>query len=522
MYNIQQADIQILKQRSRNIHTKIQLLSNSMAVLDEIQGAFIDGTVSIDNSSAIRRTFDGTILVKDSSYTVAETTKVWMDKRIRVMIGLLYIRTKEIRWYSLGVYRFSENSFTFDATTKTLKISCLDLMSGLNGELGGALIGEKTKVPMGSNIRDAIVKTVTQLGNCSKFRISYRNDTVPYDLEWGAGVEVWTILEELRDLYYSYEMFFDEDTFVCQRVPMNNGEPVAVNHEVFDDLVISENLTNSFSEVKNVIEVFGDTTQSDYYAAASSYSNGVYTIKTDHAQVKDGRKFSFLAPSGNPSHCSVKIVNVEPTSAGASQTHEVTYGPFDLCRSSVDDTGSDVLLDGGIMKKDKYYVVKLNKNKMYFIGQTQIHSMVRLVGKMPDVKQAEKYKETFACDNIGYVVNPESPFTIEKIGERVKVCSGGEYEKICTDELAMQRAEYELYVGSRLTDTLSVECILIPWLDVNQKVEYTAHLADKKEVRQYMVSNISMNIGSGTMTVNMARFYPFYPNTVKLPPDITN
>lgn len=66
---------------------------------------------------------------------------------------------------------------------------------------------------------------------------------------------------------------------VCQRVPMDNGEPVVLDNTVFDDCVISESLTNSFSEVKNVIEVWGETTKSNYYSDNSSYENGVYTFR---------------------------------------------------------------------------------------------------------------------------------------------------------------------------------------------------------------------------------------------------
>lgn len=68
MYDVQQVDVDILRQRAKTIYTKIQLLNEDMLVMDEIQGAFIDGSVSIDSGSDIRRTFDGTILVKDDSY----------------------------------------------------------------------------------------------------------------------------------------------------------------------------------------------------------------------------------------------------------------------------------------------------------------------------------------------------------------------------------------------------------------------------------------------------------------------
>ena len=520
MYDVQQTDLDLLRQRVKTIYTKIQLLNDQMNVLDEIEGAFIDGSVSIDSTSDIRRTFDGTILVKDSSYMTAETSRVWLDRKIKVFIGFLHQRTNEVKWYSLGIYNFCDNSFTYDATTKTLKVSCLDLMSGLNGELGGTLIGSETQIPEGSDIRDAMVKTVTSLGGVRRYRIGYQTSTVPYDMSWDTGTTVWEILEELRDLYYSYEMFFDEDTFVCQRVPMNNEEPLVLTNDVFDKCVISESLTNSFSEVKNVIEVWGETTKSDYYSDSGEYADGVYTFKVTGAQVKDNKKFSFLAPATNPGECAVKIINTETNPDTGAKTDK-TYGPYKLYRSSVDDTGEDVLLDAGTMEAEKYYVVKLKKDRMYFVGQTQIHAMARLVNELPSAEQAKKDKADFACDNIGYVVNPESPFTIDKIGERIKVCSSGDYEKIYTDELALQRAEYEIYVGSRLTDSISVECILIPWLDVNQKISYKPHMSTVTEPQQYMVSSLSFDLNSGTMTVKMAHFYPYYPNTVQLVPTET-
>ena len=524
MYDVQQQDIDLLRQRTKTIYTKIQLMNSKFMVIDEIQGVFIDGSISIDSGSDVRSTFDATILVKDDSYITAEKARIWIDKHVRVFIGFLNQRTGETVWYPKGVYNFNDNSFTYDSTTRTLKISCLDLVSTLNGTLGGTLIGNETQIPKDSNIRDAIIKTVTQLGQCSSYRIGYQNATVPYDMSWDTGSSVWDVLTELRDLYYSYEMFFDEDTFVCQRVPMDNGEPVVLDNTIFDDCVISESLTNSFSEVRNVIEVWGETTKSNYYADTSSYANNVYTFKVTGASITNGKKFSFLAPQTNTGYCQVQIVNTE-ADANTGAKKDVVYGPYPLYRSEVSDTGADQYLSAGTMENGKYYVIKFKKEnnvpKFIFVGQTQIHAMARLVEKTPTAEQAAKDKVNFACDNIGYVVNPESPFTLEKIGERIKVCNGGDYEKIYTDELALQRAEYELYLGSRLTDSISVECLLIPWLDVNQKISYTAHMADVKEPRQYMISSINFDLGSGTMTVKMARFYPYYPNTVVLVPTYT-
>ena len=161
-------------------------------------------------------------------------------------------------------------------------------------------------------------------------------------------------------------------------------------------------------------------------------------------------------------------------------------------------------------------MVKLGKEKVYFVGQTQIHALAKLVDKLPTAAEAAADKVAENCDNIGYIVNPESPFTVQKLGRKVKVLSGSDCDGISTDELALERAEYEIYKRARLTDHISLQMILIPWLDVNKKVEYIPYSKLDNEVYQYIVSEIEMSFTEGTMNVTMSRFYPFYPNTVQL------
>ena len=128
-----------------------------------------------------------------------------------------------------------------------------------------------------------------------------------------------------------------------------------------------------------------------------------------------------------------------------------------------------------------------------------------------------------ACDVLEFVSTKDptdttgmyqSPFTIEKIGRRNNICSGGDYDNITTDDLALQRAEYENWKSCRLTDAVSVDMIMIPWLDVNKKIGYTMRSGkpgEKHEPSEYIVKDISMSLGSGTMTINMQKFYPYYP-----------
>lgn len=510
MYDVQQIDVDVLFQKQKNIYTKVQLLNSDFTVSDEIQGVVTSGSLKVSSESDIRRTIEMTILVKNRGYIVAEDSRIWANKYIRVYIGYYVIRTKEIRWYPVGVFMFNENNYVYNSTTRELQMSCVDLVGMLDDTLSGQLVGLETQVKEGESIRNVIMRTATQLGGVQRYSITYQNSEVPYDMSWDTGASVWEILTELRDLYYSYEMFFDEDLFVCQRVPMNNQEPVILTSDIMNRLVIDESLDNSFSDVRNIVEIWGDSTRADYYSESVSFSGTTYTINVENVNLTSGRKISFIAPNSNPANTKIYI------SSKNSDGQTKTFGPFLLYRGSVDENGADMVAQKGIIEKGKYYVVKLGKEKVYFVGQTQIHALAKLVDKLPTAAEAAADKVAENCDNIGYIVNPESPFTVQKLGRKVKVLSGSDCDGISTDELALERAEYEIYKRARLTDHISLQMILIPWLDVNKKVEYIPYSKLDNEVYQYIVSEIEMSFTEGTMNVTMSRFYPFYPNTVQL------
>ena len=77
--------------------------------------------------------------------------------------------------------------------------------------------------------------------------------------------------------------------------------------------------------------------------------------------------------------------------------------------------------------------------------------------------------------------------------------------------MAQQRADYELWKRTRLEDSINLSCVPIPWLDVNQVVNYTPH--NSNESHQYIIKSISTEYGdSATQTINMIRYYPLYPD----------
>ena len=79
-----------------------------------------------------------------------------------------------------------------------------------------------------------------------------------------------------------------------------------------------------------------------------------------------------------------------------------------------------------------------------------------------------------------------------------------DYDQLYSDDLCFNQAEYLTYQSTALQDTMNIECLIIPWLEVNQKIEYTSRQTNKTD--QYMIKNFSWSSLSGTMSMTIYKF----------------
>lgn len=102
----------------------------------------------------------------------------------------------------------------------------------------------------------------------------------------------------------------------------------------------------------------------------------------------------------------------------------------------------------------------------------------------------------------------DSPYNIDKIGTINYIVND---ERIYSNDLARQRANYELFLHARMNDTINLEIVPIYWLnDVNIKINYTnAEIGIEGE---YLIKSmeIPLNISS-SMTINAIKVYPKEP-----------
>ena len=476
---INQNDYNIVKQPYITQYIKLYILNFEYNKVDEISGNLISCSVSIDSNSDIRRTCNVSLVVNDTSFDIQSGSKIWMDKYIQPYIGYQNIYTGEIQWYNQGIYLINQPSWAYSATNNTLSFQGVDLMSKLTGLRNGNLPGLPTVIAQGENVREAIIATIG-LGGFTKYVVSEcLNEIdgkeviqeVPYDIKIDTGGTLYDILSKLRDILPQYQIYFDVNgVFHYELIPSGEDDPVLVDDDIWDAVLIDESVSTDFESVKNEIVVLGRSHDITNFPSEISIngSNVTMTIASIH-ELADGTMIGFVLPNDLNSETGIYL-NVNGS------------GIVTLVNSAGTKINS--------LSKDDYYVAVYKsvdgQNSWLFLGHQQANATWQ-----------DK--------------NPDSPFYVNgTVGTIREVLSGGEYDNIQSDELALERAKVEIYWKCRLNDSIQLSCIPIPWLDVNTIITHADR--DTTEQDRYMIKTIQMDYSvENVMTISAITLYPFYP-----------
>ena len=557
-YTIENEDMNLIRQMVVHSYVKIEILNDNGTIKDSIEGIISGGSSNIDGTSDIRRTCNFTIIPTiNQEIRVNEESYIWLNKAIKMEVGIENLRTKEVKWWSQGYYLFTDTNGTYDANTNTLQVNCADFMVLFDGSRNGALGQYQIQIPAYKEnpdtgevieynyIRDAIIETVSQLGRVTRIQvddvgeykglqeknpdgyIAYRQanptwNCIPYDLEFNMDTTVLEILKTLRDLYPNYETFFDENNvFVCRMKPSGYNDPISLTNQQLQSILISENTESTqltFSEVKNISEVWGEVIEADFYTEEGvTYSNNTYIVPneayvdasgTNEAKYYNGDTIAFKVSQTNLAQPKVNIQN--------------------LGAISIYDGENSAPLKAGVLIANRTYTFKIkrmivsgqNVVRAIYLGQYQPHAMTVLLSQehsgqnytTKDGVTVELYSPEYfyqlydvSPSALTRVINPDSPFTIEKIGSILDV---DDRPNCISDDLALAQSNYNNFVSTRLTDNITITTLLIPFLDVNLKVEYKP--ANSDEVNQYIIDSIAHDFDNGTSRITMHRFYPLY------------
>lgn len=531
---IDESDIKALRLKSKVAYCKVEILNSDYKTIDMLEGSILSGNYSINSESAIRRTCNITMVLNKKS-VFNET--LYYNNFLKVYLGFNSIKNNNILYYCMGIYAFEKESFKYDPSTNEVSFSLSDLCSLLDNEHYGTdygalsssiyAINPKTgEREILQNIVKKLLKEFSENNQClgkpkinfnncrispigrangrgddyEKLGYEYRWDELPYDLDFSADSSFLDKLTQIKDLYGVYEFFFDVDgNFIFQEIPHTDDDMVALDNDIVSELVLSESTDRNIYDVKNVIEVWGKSVDisKEYRMAEGTYntSSGVYNVNIDNyaeSGYADGLKLALKVDKKNSAD--VSYININ--NLGAKKIIDKLTG---------EPIKADEFRDGITYIFEYSTNIDVPNGGFYYVCSYQIHAIAIMTNG--DAKLNESYyKEKYNTDNIVFITDKDNKYCIEYVGEIRKKYSGDKYANLESDVLAADYAKSKLEQLCRKTTSLSLEMIVVPWLDVNQKIEYKTQSSN--EIKTYITKSISGDLLSGKMSVSLMEFYP--------------
>ena len=470
MAEITQAQYSTAKQGHRNISIRIDLLNFSKQVIESIEGRVISGTLTSDANSNMRNTCDIQMVITDSSFNVEAEGKIWMDRYIQIYVGVEDVHTNQIVWTNKGIYLLNQPTYEYDAESNTLSFQGVDMMALLT-DMRGGILTEAYVIPAGSNVRDVIIAILSVNGFNEYVVVECENSDgsiqpVPYDMNFDVGSTWWDVLEALQSILPNYQMYFDVDgVFHYEPTPYKANEVVRMDDDIWRQNVISENVSYDFESVKNSVKVLGRTHSVNYFATDVTVNDATINLT---------------------------IPNLTELTDGALIGFALTQSVYGNIMLNVNNLGAVKM-----SKLDGRYVTSLAKGEYWTASYDASNQVWQFLGHVQAVGE-------WMDDN------PHSPFFVGNPAGAIKiVLYGGEYDNIMSDELATQRAEWEIYQRCRMNDSITLTSVPIYWAEVNWMVAYTPLGQDV--VNQYLIRSITTDLTyDGTQTYNLIRWYPYY------------
>lgn len=546
-------DWRIVHQNIIDLMVELKVYDSSDTLLDTLYGVVNGGKTNADASSAVRRTATFVIIPTKQITNLTEKSLVWLNKNVKVRLGILDLRTNERVWYNCGSYIYNDASTQYDESTNEMTINLSDWMLKLdgtvNGQVGGAITtiipayveNEITGEPISYNaIKDSLETVLSQLGGLSasdyevcdigeykampqynENYLVYRQkyplwNIIPYDLEFSTGETVYSIIEQLATLYPNYDAAYNEDgKFIVQMIPSAYSDDIVIPYHQIFDLVISESTQTDLTTIRNICEVWGETIDAEYFVdSVPMDENDIYTVTINgYESYNTGDRFAFVFSQASVGGQLLKINNLESLVIYKESNDEVVgIGDIDTTHIHVFKITTAYDDNGDFVKKLMWLGVDQAHGVNVLTDGTVVENGFTDSSGTYDLYSLAYYQHIFNCENVSLTTIVTSPFTVQKLGNRIDVKSGGEFANITSDELALERAEYENWKNCRLTDTVTITTKIMPFVQPYQKVSYIKN--GYKEKEQFIVQDCSHDLDNGTTTVTMYKFYPLYQDTI--------
>lgn len=533
---ITQKDILLLSQQHKQITVRLLLLDNSFTTIQELSGALRSLSLDINADSDVRRSGNVEIIPDFAGYDLVEQEFIpsWINRYMRVYLDYHFLPTGETLSYCIGTFVLDTKSFSFDPENNSLSISLVDLMATLDGTHGGEMGAEVITVKTGQTLQNAMSDLIRfsmeydplyndkgwkyedfQISPISEYRDSSK-DQVPYQLEFSDGCTVLEAITRIRDIYLGYETYFDEfGGFHCNRIPSCKNDSPVLTAEHFEKniTVYSENRDYAYTGIYNIAHVYGKVWEDiDSYADKdnctfdSSHTRATVTVEG----ITQYQENSYLALT-------------MPDEAGFYPA-EIAFNNLAACKVFMDtDKNAPSALRyfaPGETYIFRYETPPEEKGQFRCLGTSCANAFSILLSAEPSQEVIDQYRRLYHCSTVSFIIDPDNPFTVDKIGRRYKRLNDDTYSSLETSYEALDAAEYYLWQSARLANSISITCDVIPFLDVNQKFTYrhfkpfSSDSPNKTYTYITKQLSISINESEAQMTITASAFNELYPDII--------
>lgn len=239
----------------RKIHLTVEVIDKNNRTIETVEGLSTGGSVSVSNSSLIRRT-GGLSFVLFEELLPKKESILWMTNKIRVYAGIENMSSNSgITHFCLGTFYITEPQIEITSESRSISISLQDNMMRWEQEQ----IENKIEIEAGTPLHTAITQVMNLHGEFNTI-VDFTDLTVPYTLEYSEGTTVLEIITQLRDLYMDWECYYDIDgSFVFKKINIQreDGEPTSWRFDNEGDLITTFNQSFTYKNVKNRVVVIG-------------------------------------------------------------------------------------------------------------------------------------------------------------------------------------------------------------------------------------------------------------------------
>lgn len=492
------------------------------------------------------------------------------NNRVKIIGGVFY--------WLIGTFTFVSPNYTYSATDRTLSISCADYMCEYDGTKNGQLHGTwvigapETEAQLQNNmsnqfkinavasyytdrknpdgtrmvksymgIKQAILATLIFAGIAPEGSTEFEGDTysitgysyndantVPHDLEFQVGSTYLNIWNSLAELYSNYEFFFDVNgKFIWREIPTGKDNDVVLTNKYIDQWLISEQHNNSFQGIYNYTEVWGKSIElslSDRYTDTSNYDNGTYSISLEliaptylpndadpnkvEYWLNDRDQIAFGVTANNTTDTTfIKLQGTLPKDS------TVTTTPPPWTFRVIDWYGKDIKPNA--ILKSKTYTFQYWRTFEYY--DADYKNADGTTGKYENIDNVMVLNGSTQAYGAYEEKSADCPYSTINLG--YKIPQRLSQDQYSNDALCEQYAKRATYEACAMKDTITLNMLIVPWFDVNEKIAYVSQFdrdrtellkKDIEDQPQYIIKNISWSTMDGTMSVTAYRFRPSF------------